>query len=133
MKNKFKKILMIFYTENWLWKSNFGTFDTSPLHQFSKLNNFLWARWFQGKKFSNFVPPTWKLHYLYCHTLHSEAPPWINAFVPKIDGRYQGYPVSIVGRYRTKTKSPQQWGVYMKDSYEFLDYLAKSGTFIFPK
>ena len=23
--------------------------------------------------------------------------------------------------------------IYMKDSYEFLDYLAKSGTFIFPK
>ena len=30
-------------------------FDTSPLHQFSKFNNFL----------STFVPPTWKLNNLY--------------------------------------------------------------------
>ena len=32
-------------------------FDTSPLIQFSKFNNFLWACWFLGKNLSNFVPP----------------------------------------------------------------------------
>ena len=31
-------------------------FDTSPLHQFSKLYNFLWVCWFLGKNLSNFVP-----------------------------------------------------------------------------
>ena len=32
-------------------------FDTSPLTQFSKFNNFLWVCWFLGKNLSNFVPP----------------------------------------------------------------------------
>ena len=32
-------------------------FDRSTLHQFSKLNNFLWVWWFLGKNLSNFVPP----------------------------------------------------------------------------
>ena len=31
-------------------------FDTSPLTQFSKFNNFLWLSWFLGKNLSNFVP-----------------------------------------------------------------------------
>ena len=42
-------------------------FDTSPLIQFSKFNNFLWVCWFLGKNLSNFVPPVWKLHNPYCH------------------------------------------------------------------
>ena len=64
----------------WLSKSifyvkNLGThfllltfFDTSPLTQFSNFNNFLWVCWFLGKNLSYFVPPTWKLHNLYCHS-----------------------------------------------------------------
>ena len=44
-------------------------FDTSPLTQFSKFNNFLWVCWFLGKNLSNFVPPVWKLHNPYCHSL----------------------------------------------------------------
>ena len=32
-------------------------FDTSPLTQFSKLNNFLWVCWFLGKNLFDFVPP----------------------------------------------------------------------------
>ena len=28
--------------EFWLWKSNLAVFDTSPLHQFLKFDNFLW-------------------------------------------------------------------------------------------
>ena len=39
-------------------------FDTSPLHQFSKFNNFLWVYWFLV---SNFVFPEFKLHNQYCH------------------------------------------------------------------
>ena len=30
-------------------------FDTNPLHQFSKFNNFLWVCWFLGRNISNFV------------------------------------------------------------------------------
>ena len=45
-------------------------FDTSPLHQFSKFNNFLWVRWSLGKNLSNFVSPAWKLDNLYYHKLH---------------------------------------------------------------
>ena len=37
---RLRKIAVIFDIENWLWKSNFGTFDTSLLHQFSKFYNF---------------------------------------------------------------------------------------------
>ena len=36
---------------------DFALFDTSPLTQFSKFNNFLWVCWFLGKNLSNFVPP----------------------------------------------------------------------------
>ena len=55
---KMKKIRIIFEIENWLLKSNFGTFDTFPLTQFSKFNIVF---------NSNFVPSTWKLHNPYCH------------------------------------------------------------------
>ena len=44
------------------------TFDTSPLHQFPKLENFLWVCWFLGKNHSNFVPPNWKLDNPYYHS-----------------------------------------------------------------
>ena len=47
-------------------------FDTSPFTQFSKFNNFLWVCWFLGKDLSNFVPPAWKIHNLYCHRVHIE-------------------------------------------------------------
>ena len=45
-------------------------FDTSPLTQFSKFNNFLWVCWFLGKNISNFVPPAWILDNPYYHNLH---------------------------------------------------------------
>ena len=44
MKKKFRKIPMIFDIENWLWKSNFGTFWHLPLLQFSKFGNFIWIQ-----------------------------------------------------------------------------------------
>ena len=69
MKKKMRKIRMIFYIENWLWKSNFGTFWQLALIQNSKFNNFLWVCWFLGKNHSNFVPPAWKLHNPYCHNV----------------------------------------------------------------
>ena len=43
-------------------------FDTSPLHQFSKFNNFLWVCWFLGKNLSNFVSPAWQLDNPYYHS-----------------------------------------------------------------
>ena len=46
---------------------NLALFDTSPLHQFSNFNNFLWVCWFLGENLSNFVPPTWKFDNPYCH------------------------------------------------------------------
>jgi hypothetical protein len=40
---KIRKIKMIFDVENWLWISKIlALFDTSPLHQFAKFNDFLW-------------------------------------------------------------------------------------------
>ena len=45
-------------------------FDTCPLTQFSKFNNFLWVCWFIGKNLSDSVPPVWKLHNPYCHNVH---------------------------------------------------------------
>ena len=42
-------------------------FDTSPLHRFSKFNNFLWVCWFLGKNISNFEPAAWKLDNPYYH------------------------------------------------------------------
>ena len=54
MKKKIRKIRMIFDIENWLWKSNFGTFWQLAINpklktQNSKFNNFLWVCWFLGK------------------------------------------------------------------------------------
>ena len=46
---KMRMILMIFDTENWLWKSNFGSFDTSQLHQFSKFKKSLDYADFEAK------------------------------------------------------------------------------------
>ena len=53
---------------------DFALFDTSPLTQFSEFNNFLWVCWFWGKNLSNFVPPVWKLHNLYCHNIYCCVP-----------------------------------------------------------
>ena len=47
---------------------DFALFDTFPLTQFSKFDNFLWVRWFLGKNLPNFVPPVWKVHNPYCHS-----------------------------------------------------------------
>ena len=56
-------------------------FDTSPLHQFSKLYNFLWVCWFLGKNLFNFVPhpPFEKLNNPYYHKLglHILASSWL--------------------------------------------------------
>ena len=70
MKIFFRKIRMIFYIENWLWKSTFGTFWHLPTtDQFSKFNKFLWVCWFLCKNLSNFVSLVLKLHNRKCHIL----------------------------------------------------------------
>ena len=61
MKNKLRMIQIIFNIENWLRKSNFGTFWHVPNPQNSIIN------WYLGKNLSNFVPPAWKLHNPYCN------------------------------------------------------------------
>ena len=67
MKKKIRKIQIIFDVENDFESQIWALFDTSPLTQFSKFNNFLWVSWFLGKNISNFVPLVWKLHNTYCH------------------------------------------------------------------
>ena len=47
-------------------------FDSSPLHQFSKFNNFLWVCWLLGKILSNFVAPAWKLNNPYYHSANKD-------------------------------------------------------------
>ena len=42
-------------------------FDSSPLLQFSKFNDFLCECWFLAKNLSNFVPLPWKRYNRYCH------------------------------------------------------------------
>ena len=49
-----RRIRIIFDLENWLWKTNFGTYWHLPITQFSKFDNFLWVCWFLGKNLSNF-------------------------------------------------------------------------------
>ena len=48
-------------------------FDSSPLHQFSKFNNFHWVCWFVGKTISIFLSPDLKLHNRYCHNFHTQG------------------------------------------------------------
>jgi len=51
-------------------------FDSSPLLQFSKFNNFIWPKLiFLAKNLSNFVSLPWKLHKRYCHSAHSISLP----------------------------------------------------------
>ena len=63
--------LMIFHIENWFESQILALFDSMPLIQNSKFNNFLWARWFIGKNLSNFVSPVWKLYNPYCYISHN--------------------------------------------------------------
>ena len=44
-------------------------FDSLPLQQFSKVNNFLWACCFSDKNLFHFVPLAWKLDNPYYHTV----------------------------------------------------------------
>ena len=67
---KLRKIPMIFDVENWLWKSNFGTFWHVPTTPILKIQWFYLTiaySWFVGKNLSNFLSPDLKLHNPYCH------------------------------------------------------------------
>ena len=63
---------LVFFNEKKLRKIRM-IFDSSPLIQNSKFNNFLWVCWFLGKNLSNFVFPVWKLHNPYFHNAGYEA------------------------------------------------------------
>ena len=54
---------MIFDIENWLWKSNFGTFWHLPTTPILKIQYFPLGMLI----LSIFVPPTWKLNNPYYH------------------------------------------------------------------
>ena len=57
---------MIFEIENWLWKSNLGTFWHLPLHQFAKFNSFFWVCWFLVQNLPYFISFPWILHNRNC-------------------------------------------------------------------
>ena len=47
-----------FFIKKYQFRSTYfviDNFDSSPFHQFSKFNNFLWVCWFLGKNLLNFV------------------------------------------------------------------------------
>ena len=74
-------------------------FDSSPLHQFSKFNIFLWACWFLGKNLSNFEPPAWKLDNPYYHNLYYvSANIWKKSHLKSFNplGRYLSYARKLV-------------------------------------
>ena len=63
--------------------------DDSLFIQNSKFNNYLWVCWFLCNNLINFVPPAWKLHNPYCHTLHrvqwqNRTVSWKNGLVAAI-------------------------------------------------
>ena len=62
-------------------------FDSSPLIQNSKFNNFLWVCWFLCKNLSNFVPPRLK-------TPQPVLPYWISRMGPNFDA-YPGFQPKI--------------------------------------
>ena len=67
---KIRKIWIIFNVENWLWKSDFGTFWHLPITPILKIQWFhLTTVDFQPKNLSNFVSLPWKLHNRYCHSV----------------------------------------------------------------
>ena len=79
-------------------------FDTSPLTQFSKFNNFLWVCWFLGKNLSNFVPPVWKLYNLYYHNERHEFEHRIK------DGKEgysdNGFPIQVIRALKRQLPVP---------------------------
>ena len=65
-RSKIRKFRIIFDIENWLWKSNFGTFWHLPIRLISKIQSFHYD-WFLVRNLPNFVSLPWKLHNRYCH------------------------------------------------------------------
>ena len=70
-------------------------FDSLPLHQFSKFNNFLWICWFLGKKF---VLSAWKLNN-----------PYISSYGAYLNSQYfwkwtDANPMKIIGQDATASK-----------------------------
>ena len=64
---------MIFDIDNWLWKSNFGTFWQLAINPTLKTQNSIISFWYvnsHAKIFLILYPPAWKLHNPYCHKLH---------------------------------------------------------------
>ena len=64
-------------------------FDTSPLTQFSKCNNFLWVCWFLGKNLSDLYPPfensTTRIAILTNYIVTFTNQPWLEYLFCKMD------------------------------------------------
>ena len=58
-------------------------FESSPLNQFLKFNNFPWVFWSLGNNLSNFLYPAWKFHNPYCHNGQKQLIAWWHADIPR--------------------------------------------------
>ena len=64
-----RKIWIIFDVENWLWKSNVGTFWHLPINPFLKIQWFLLSMLILRQKPFYFCAPLRKLYNPYCHNV----------------------------------------------------------------
>ena len=65
-----------------------------------KFNSFLWICWFLCKNLSDFVPPAWKLHNLYCHRVIKPADLWDITFCTRWFWGFQYYVHPLILRPR---------------------------------
>ena len=120
------KIIWIFLNCFFIEKYQFRgpIFDTSPLTQFSKFNNFLWVCWFLGKNLSNFVPPVWKLHNPYCHTLQS-----FQSLLDKLcSAKHKKYQKIRNFSHKRSTKYAVQTASSQEPKVEILEMYKRSGN-----
>ena len=95
----------------------------SPLVQFSKFNNFLWACWFLCKNLSNFVPLPWKLHNPYCHTLGQSKLMCQREnlsrvlYLPKMASSLKLFWVFQVCLHQSLTRSTVSFGTFIRNMY----------------
>ena len=79
-------------------------FDSSPLIQNSKFNNFLWLCWFLCKYLSNFIHLSWKLRNPYCHNTYPRVPNERVTFIFYFGKVFQ--PTCVLEQYLKVRKKP---------------------------
>ena len=84
-------------------------FDSLPLIQNSKFNNFLLY-----KNLSNFVPPAWKLHNPYCHNIHPYfIRIWYSIYIIRTNPRIY---VTAILEIFVKQQETYLWTAFWKES-----------------